>query len=86
MVKVEKTIKVDENTYKLINKYVGELRSEEKRPVSTNEALSKLLKEKKKKRDIMDFAGAWDMTNEEEKRWKEGLKRGWSSWKKPKPF
>ena len=39
---MEKTIKVDENTYKMINELVGEMRSEEKRPVSMNEALSKV--------------------------------------------
>ena len=84
MVKVEKTIKVDENTYKLINKYAGELRAEEKRPISANEALSRLFKEKKK-HNIMDFVGTLDMTDNEVKEWQEKLKRGWASWK-PKSF
>jgi len=83
---VEKTIKVDENTYKMINELVGEMRSEEKRPVSMNEALSKVLKEKKRKKsNIMDFAGAWEMSDKEEKKMKEGLRRAWSGWK-PKSF
>ncbi len=81
---MEKTIKVDENTYKLINELVGELRSEEKRPVSMNEALSKMLKEKKK-HSIMDFAGSWEMSDKEAKKMRTGLKRAWSEWK-PKSF
>jgi len=81
---VEKTIKVDENTYRMLNELVGEIRAEEKRPVSINEALSKVLKEKKK-RNIMDFAGSWEMSDSEEKRTKAGLKKAWSEWK-PKSF
>ncbi|MBI4170896.1 MAG: hypothetical protein HY514_04325 [Candidatus Aenigmarchaeota archaeon] len=81
---MEKTIKVDENTYRMLNELVGEIRSEEKRPVSINEALSKVLNEKKK-RNIMDFAGSWEMSDSEEKRMKTGLKKAWSEWK-PKSF
>ncbi len=81
---MEKTIKVDENTYKLINELVGDMRSEEKRPVSINEALSKLLKEKKRN-NIMDFAGAWEMSDKEAEKMKTGLRRAWSEWK-PKSF
>lgn len=81
---MEKTIKVDENTYRRLNELVGEIRTEEKRPVSINEALSKLLKEKKKK-NIMDFAGSWEMSDSEEKRMKTGIKKVWSEWK-PKSF
>jgi predicted CopG family antitoxin len=81
VLKVEKTIKVDENTYRMLNELVGE---EEKRPVSINEALSKVLKEKKK-RNIMDFAGSWKMSDSEEKKMKAGLKKAWSEWK-PKSF
>lgn len=84
---MEKTIKVDEMTYKMINEIVGELRSEEKRPVSINEALSKILKEKiaKKKGNIMDFAGSWEMSDKEAEKMKAGLKRAWSKWK-PRSF
>lgn len=84
MLKVERTIKVDENTYRMLNEVVGEIRSEEKRPVSMNEALSKILKEKKK-RNIMDFAGSWDMTDKEAEKMRLGLKKTWSEWK-PKSF
>ena len=80
MLKVEKTIKVDENTYRMLNELVGELRSEEKRPVSINEALSKVLNEKKRKRNIMDFAGSWDMSDKEAEEIKRDIKRHRGSW------
>ena len=81
---MDKTIKVDENTYRLINKTVGEMRAEENRPVSINEALFRILK-KKKKSNIMDFAGSWEMSDSEAEKMESGLRRMWSSWK-PKPF
>lgn len=79
---MEKTIKVDENTYKMINEIVGEMRLEKKRPVSINEALSKVLEEKKKgkKGNIMDFAGAWKMTDKEAEELKKDIKRHRRSW------
>ena len=82
---MDKTIKVSATTYEMLNEIVGEMRSEEKRPVSMNEALSRILKEKKKKRNIMDFAGAWKMSDEEAKRIKRELRRSWATWK-PKSF
>ncbi|MBI2579082.1 MAG: hypothetical protein HYW26_05200 [Candidatus Aenigmarchaeota archaeon] len=81
---MEKTIKVDERTYKLLNELVGEIRAEEKRPVSINEALSRVLKEKKK-RNLMDFAGSWSMSDNEAKKMKSGLRKVWSKWK-PRSF
>ena len=76
---MEKTIKVDENTYRMLNELVGEIRSEEKRPVSINEALAKILKEKKK-HNIMDFAGSWKMSEKEAEEIKRDIKRHRKSW------
>ena len=81
---MEKTIKVDERTYKLLNELAGEIRAEEKRPVSINEALLRVLKEKKK-HNIMDFAGSWKMSDKEREKMRAGLKKMWSEWK-PKSF
>lgn len=78
MLKVEKTIKVDERTYRLLNELVGEMRAEEKRPVSMNEALSRLLI--RKKRNIMDLAGAWKMSDKEAEKIKRDIKRRRRSW------
>lgn len=84
---MEKTIKVSEKTYRLLNELVGEFRMEEKRPVSMNDALSRVLEEKKRKKrgNIMDFAGAWKMSDREEKKMKANLKKAWSGWK-PRSF
>jgi predicted CopG family antitoxin len=76
---VDKTIKVDEATYRMLNELVGKIRSEEKRPVSINEALSKILKEKKKG-NIMDFAGSWEMSDKEADEIKRDIKRHRRSW------
>ena len=76
---MEKTIKVDENTYRMLNELVGEIRSEEKRPVSINEALARVLKEKKK-RNIMDFAGSWKMSEKKAEEIKRDIKRHRKSW------
>jgi len=81
---VEKTIRVKEKTYRMLNELVGEIRAEEKTPVSMNEALSRLLKEKKR-RNVMDFAGSWKMSDKEAEKMKKRLKRAWSEWK-PKSF
>ena len=84
MEKVEKSIKVNEEIYKMLNEFVGELRAEEKRPVSMNEAIGKLLG-KNKKRDIMECAGLWEMSDEEALKIKKELKKAWKTWK-PKQF
>ena len=76
---MEKTIKVDENTYRMLNELVGEIRSEKKRPVSINEALATILKEKKR-RNIMDFAGSWEMSEKEADEIKRDIKRHRKSW------
>ena len=85
MLKVDKTIKVDKKTHMLLNELVGEMRAEEKRPISINEALSRLLKAKKKKHSIMDFAGSWEMSDTEAARINMELKKAWAGWK-PKSF
>ena len=77
---MDKTIKVDEETYRKINELVGSLREERGKPVSINEALSELLK-KGKTEDIMKFAGSWEMSDAEAKKMKIELKEMWKKWK-----
>lgn len=77
---MDKTIKVSEETYKMINEIVGSLREGKGKPVSINEALSEVLK-KEKKRDIMDFAGSWEISDKEAKEMKKELRELWKSWK-----
>lgn len=59
------TVKVSEKTYKRLNELAGKLRSRLGRPVSVDETLDYLMKEKKVKPS--DFEGAWSMTDEEER-------------------
>lgn len=82
MEKVEKTIKVTEETYKKINALVGILREREKRPVSMNEAILKVLSEVKvAKPKLSDFAGSWKMSDKEAKKLKKEIRELWKSWK-----
>lgn len=73
------TVKVNEKTYKRLNKLAGELRARFGRPVSLDEALDYLAKEGKPKPG--DFAGAWSMTDEEEAEIFEELREFWGRWK-----
>ncbi|MEQ9714023.1 MAG: hypothetical protein ABGF52_00650 [Candidatus Asgardarchaeum sp.] len=73
-----KTIKIRVETYKKLNEFVGLLQSRLKRPVSLNEAIQYLLKLSEKTK-ISSFAGAWKMSDEEEKEIMGSLKRLWYS-------
>ncbi len=79
--KVEKSIKVKEELYNRLNRYVGMLRVKERRPVSMNDAISELLKTEKRG-DIMSFAGTWTMTDKEAEKMKKGISDLWKSWKR----
>ena len=82
MEKVEKTIKVTEDTYRKINALVGVLREKEKRPVSMNDAISKALSEIRIARPkLSDFAGSWKMNDKEAKKLKKEIRELWKSWK-----
>ena len=77
-----KTIKVGKEIYEKLCEVAGELQVKLKHPVSLDEALEYLLKEKKLK--ISDFAGAWIMTEEEEEEILKSLREGWLRWKSQK--
>jgi predicted CopG family antitoxin len=80
--KVEKTIKVNEETYKRINYLVGLLREKEKKPVSMNDALLKFLSEVREvKPKLSDFAGSWKMSDAEAKKLKKEIRDLWKTWK-----
>ena len=78
---MEKTVKVDEETYRKINAVVGVLREKEKKPVSMNEAISKILSEAKISKPS-DFAGSWDIRDEESEKLKKDIRGLWKSWKR----
>lgn len=80
MVKVAKTIKISEKSYRELNNYAGLLRIKEKKPVSIDDALLALLSKTEKSR-IDDFAGSWVMGEKESKNIKKDLRKVWGSWK-----
>ena len=79
---MEKSIKVTEDTYRKINALVGFLREKEKRPVSMNDAISKVLSEVRlAKPKLSDFAGSWKMSDREAKKLKKDIRGLWKTWK-----
>jgi hypothetical protein len=75
------TVKVSDQTYKKLNELAGELRARLGRPVSVDEALDFALKQKRRPKPS-DYAGAWSMSDEEEKRiFGDDLQRMWKRWK-----
>ena len=82
MEKVEKSIKVTEDTYRKINALVGFLREKEKKPISMNDAISKVLSEVRlAKPKLSDFAGSWKMNDMEAKKLKKEIRNLWKTWK-----
>ena len=77
-----KTVKINKETYAKLCEIAGELQSKLKRPVSLDEAMEHLLKEKTLK--TTDFAGAWSMSDEEEAEIMKSLREAWAHWKFPK--
>jgi len=77
-----KTVKISKETYAKLSEIAGELQMKLKRPVSLDEAMRYLLEEKRLKPS--DFAGAWNMSEEEEAEVFKSLREMWSRWKLPK--
>lgn len=78
---MEKSIKVSEEAYERINVLVGMLREKEKRPVSINAALLKVLPSVTKPKPS-DFAGAWKMSELEADELIKDTRRVWKLWKR----
>jgi len=74
-----KTIKISESNYRMLNSYAGMLRSRLGRPVSFDHVLANLLK--RKKTNILNFAGSWEMSDEEFEKIKSSLDDMWKEWK-----
>ncbi len=71
-----KSIKLSEETYRELVELAGKLQAEFKKPVSIEEAIKYLLRRK-----ISDLAGSWDVSDEEVRKIKESLSKGWRTWK-----
>ena len=75
-----KTIKISPNVYGELNIFKELLSTRLKRHVSIDDALEDLLSRADRKKPS-DFAGAWVMSDEEEKEIKESLRELWRTWK-----
>ncbi len=75
-----KTIKISPKIYAELNAFTGILSDRLKRRVSIDAALEDLLSHAHRNKPS-DFAGAWVMSDDEEKEIKESLKELWGTWK-----
>ena len=75
-----KTIKISSKVYAELNIFKELLSTRLKRHVSINDALEDLLSRADRKKPS-DFAGAWVMSDEEEKEIKESQRELWRTWK-----
>ncbi|MBS3134212.1 hypothetical protein J4214_03195 [Candidatus Woesearchaeota archaeon] len=73
-----KTVKMSKENYEWLCKIAGKMQMEEERNISIDEALSKL----RKKGNILDLAGSWEMSDEEAEKFLKDTRKGWTMWKK----
>jgi len=77
-----KSVKIKESTYQRLNELAGILQKKFKRPVSLDEVINILLKKAEiNTKSILDFAGIWEISDDEEEELFESLKAAWSQWK-----
>lgn len=72
-----KTVKINEENYKVLCVYAGDLQKQLKEPVSIDRALTFLIRRTK----LSDLAGSWDLTDTEAENMMNQLRKGWSTWK-----
>ncbi len=75
-----KTIKISSENYKWLAKLAAELQKEKEKPISLDEALTKI-KMGRKRKSILSFAGSWRISDEKAEELKKSIKKGWNSWK-----
>lgn len=76
-----KTIKISEENYEWLIRYSGDLQKEVGKPISVDKAFSAIRKDTQGKDTLLEFAGSWKMTDEEERKIFKTLKEGWKRWK-----
>ena len=79
-----KAVKVSKETYAELSAIAGELQVKLKRPVSIEEAIKHLIRQREKERKITDLAGSWDVTDEEAEEIKTSISQVWETWKPQK--
>ena len=74
-------IKVSKETYAKLCEHACELQVKLKRPVSIEEAIKDLIKQKEKGRKISDLADSWTISDEEAKEIEASIDETWQKWK-----
>ncbi|MGD2249105.1 MAG: hypothetical protein PVF58_11925 [Candidatus Methanofastidiosia archaeon] len=74
---MSKTIKISDKNYSSLVEFAGKLQVAKRKPISIDEALSRLLG----KEDIMDLAGSWNLSDEEAETLKRDIEELWSEWR-----
>ena len=75
-----KAIKVSKETYAKLSEIAGELQMKLRRPVSIEEAMKDLIKQREKGRKISDLAGSWNISDAEFKEIKSSIDESWKKW------
>lgn len=75
-----RTLKINDETYRRLNRLAGQIRTEEGRPASLDAAINHLLAQKRKA-SLMDFAGTWQMDDDELESISRQIGEVWSSWR-----
>lgn len=76
-----KAIKVSKETYAKLNQIAGELQVKLGRPISIEEAMKHLIKQKERGNRISDLAGSWNVTDKELAEIKISISEMWEKWK-----
>jgi len=82
-VRLAKSVRVEEKTYRKLSQTSGRLQAMLGRPVSLDEAIWYLLKGPRAEGRISDLAGSWDMSESEAREVAKMLREGWNRWKLP---
>lgn len=70
-----KSIKISEDTYKMLIEYASVLQIKKRRKVSIDEAIKNLLH-----RRISDFSESWEMNDKEYTILREKINKVWKTW------
>ena len=78
-----KTIKISAENYVWLLHLAAEMQKNYIKPISFDEVIGNLKNCGKSKKDLMSYAGAWEMSDREAREFLESGKKGWKKWKIP---
>jgi hypothetical protein len=78
---MDKTIRVDEETYSRLVEQAGRLQTKLRRSVSLDEAVRYLMETCAARGSVVDLSGSWEVTDEELREIRDGLEEGWEKWR-----